>query len=666
MARVSPVQNNFTAGEISPRLLGREDVQRYSAAVSRMENYRTMPHGGATRRPGSVFVAETYDSSVKARLIEFEQSVDQAYVLELSELLGFIYKDNGQVLSAPFTPASFATPFVAADLYELQYAQTADVMYIAHKNYRPRKLTRTSHTVWTVSDVSFVDGPYLPENTTSRTMTPSAATGAITITASSAYFNANMGPVGSELGALIRLKVGANPYGYARITGFVSTTVVNATVLSTFGAASATTVWAEGAWSTYRGFPRSVTFFEQRLYFGGTSYQPQTLWGSVAGSYENFTPGVADDDAVTYTIASRKMNAIQWLRGKEVLFIGTAGNEYIAGDPTAPLTPTNVRITPQTAHGSMYLMPVEAGNVLLFATRSKRKVRELSFEYTDNSYRAPDVTLLAEHITQSGVVQMAYAAEPDTTVFAVRADGVMLSFTYDREQQIVAWARDTTDGLYESVACIPVSKASGTEGYVQRWQIVNRTINGVTKRYVEYEAEPFGADVAIEDAVFVDCGLQYDGAPVGSFSGLDHLEGKSVAILGDGAVIPNQTVTAGAITLPGSITVSKAAVGLPYTSTLTTLPGIFGSQDGTAQGKSKSWGKIKARFYRTVDALINGQVVKWRRTSDTTGAAKQPFTGTKEIQNLGWDDEARVTIEQDKPLPSTVLAIFGTQLVEDQ
>lgn len=665
MPRVSPVQNNFTAGEISPRLLGREDVARYTAAVARMENYRVMPHGGATRKPGSVFVAECIDSTKKSRLLDFEQSVEQAYVLEFGDLAMHVFKDNGQVLSGPSTPYEIATPFLEADLFALQYAQNADVMYIANEHYWPRKLTRTGHTSWTLINAPMVDGPYLKENTTSRTMTPSAATGAITIAASTAYFVASMAPVGTEPGALIRLKVGANPYGYARITGFVSTTVVNATVLSTFTAAAATTVWAEGAWSTYRGFPRSVTFFEQRLYFGGTSYQPQTLWGSTVDAYENFTPGTADDSAVAYTIASRKMNAIQWLFGKEILFVGTAGTSYTGGDPTAPLTPTNVRITPGPKHGAAYIAPLEVGNVLLFASRSKRKIREITFEYTDNAYRAPDDTLLAEHITLGGVVQMAYADEPDSVVHIVRSDGVMLAFTFDKEQQIVAFARDTTEGLYESVATIPVSKASGTEGYTQRWQIVNRTIGGVTKRYVEYEAPPFEDDVDIEDAFFVDCGLAYDGVATNTLSGLGHLEGKTVAILGDGAVIPSQVVTAGTITLPSSRTVTKAAVGLAYTSTIETLPGIFGSQDGTAQGKAKSWGKIKIRFYRSVCALVNSKEVYWRKGSDPTGAALQPFTGTKEITNLGWDSEARNIIQQDRPLPSTVLAIFGTELVED-
>ena len=268
MAHVTPAQTNFTAGELSPRLLGREDISRYAAGVSELQNFLVMPHGGADRRPGSHYVAPVKNAAKRVRLVEFEFSVTQAYILEFGDLYIRFYKDNGQIESSPGVPYEIASEFPEADLMELQYAQTADVMYIAHKNHWPRKLTRTGHTAWTITEPTFTDGPYLPDNATAITMQPSATTGAITITASSAYFVSTMAPTGTEPGALISIThVGTR--GVARITSFTSSTQVNATVLIAFGATTAQTTWREGAWSTYRGFPRSVTFFEQRLYFGG-------------------------------------------------------------------------------------------------------------------------------------------------------------------------------------------------------------------------------------------------------------------------------------------------------------------------------------------------------------------------------------------------------------
>lgn len=656
MPRVVPVQTNFTAGELSPRLLGREDISRYAAGCALLENFLVMPHGGATRRTGSVYTAEVKDSSKRVRLIDFQHSIEQAYVIELGDLYARFYRNNGQIESSPGVPYEIVTEFPEANLFELQYAQTADVMYITSANHWPRKLTRTGHTAWAISEVVFTDGPWLPDNTTAITMQPSATSGAITITASSAYFDANMAPVGTEPGALIGITHGATR-GVARITGFTSSTLVNATVLIAFGATTAQTTWREGAWSTYRGFPRAVSFFEQRLYFGGSSYQPQTLWGSAVGAYEDMTPGSNDDDAVTYTIASHTMNAIQWLRAKDVLFIGTAGGEFIAGDPSAPLTPTNVRITPQTEFGSAYVMPVVASNVVLFLSRARRKVRELSFEFADDAYRAPDVSLLAEHITASGITQFAYAKEPDSVVWAVRSDGVLLGFTYDREQEIIAWSRHTLSGVVESVACIPVDTAAGTEGYDQTWVVVNRTIDGATKRYVEYLSTPFEFVEDIADAFFVDSGLTYDGAPTTTLSGLDHLEGEEVAILGNGAVRPNATVSSGAITLDRSVT--KAVVGLPMVSTLRTLPQIQGAQDGTTQGRSKSWDRVKVRLYRSIGVLVGGERVATRTAADAMTTALEPYTGLREVQLDGWDEEAQIDVVADLPLPATILAVIG-------
>lgn len=661
MTRSVPVQTTFSSGEMSPRLFGREDVQRYLSGCATLQNFRLAPQGGAYRRSGTRYVAAGKDAATRARLVGFEYSVDVAYVLEFANLFMRVFRDGGQIESSPGVPYEIATPYATAVLRELQSAQSADVMYLAHASHWPRKLTRTADTAWTLAQVAFVDGPYLPTNTTATTMTPSATTGNITITASAAYFNANMAPVGTEPGAYIRIQHGAT-WGYAQITGFTSTTVVNATVKSAFGATTGSAAWAEGAWSTYRGFPRAITFFEQRLYFGGTSYQPQTLWGSAIGAYEDHTPGVADDDAVNYTIASQKLNAIQWLVGQNLLFIGTSGAEYAAGDPSLPLTPTNVRITPQTTHGSAYLQPVVASSAVLFLTRGQRKVRELVFNFQDDAYRAPDVTVLAEHITRSGIVGMAYAAEPDPMVFAVRSDGVLLSCAYDREQELVGWAREVTDGVVESVAVIPAT--SGDEGSSQIWISVKRTIDGADVRYIEYFTPKFENDeIEIEDACFVDSSLTYAGAATTTLTGLGHLEGETVQVLGNGAELPPVVVSGGEVTLQESVT--QAVVGLGYTSTLKTLPGITGARNGSTQGRAKSWGKMKARLYETVGLTINGRELPIRSTSDLMDTAIQPFTGIREAQLVGWSDEGQVTFEQARPLPATILAVFGVLQVED-
>lgn len=661
MARVVPVHTNFTGGEISPRLLGREDIERYRSGCATLSNFEILPHGGARRRAGFHYVASVKDSDEVSRLLPFEHSVLVAYVLEFADLFMRVFRDNGQIVTAPDTPYEIATPYLEADLFDIQYAQASDVMYLTSANYWPRKLSRTGDTAWTLSNYVPIDGPYLDANDTATTLNPSGTTGNITIAASTSFFNVGHAPVGTEPGAYFQLHG-----GYVQVTAYNSATSVDATVLDTLSASTATTTWREGAWSSYRGFPRAVSFFEERLYFGGTDYQPQTLWGSAVSAYNDHTPGTADDDAVNYTmgVARKNQNTIQWLQGHKLLFIGTSGGTFTAGDANAPLTPSNVRILPQASHGSAYIQPVTISNILLFVSRSRRKLRELSFDFRDESYRAPDMTLLAEHITRSGIVQLDYAEEPDAILYAVRADGTLASCTYDREQEIVAWNTLPTNGTIESVAVIPAT--SGTEGYDQVWVIAKRTVNGATVRYVEYLEQYFdNGDSAVDvtDAFFVDAGLQYDGVATTTLSGLDHLEGETVQVLGDGAEMPDAVVASGSITLASSVT--KASVGLGYTSTLQLLPAITGARDGTTQGRAKSWGRVKARLFESLGMQINGIDLAIRSTADLMDTAIDPYTGWREVQVNGWDEEGQITFAQTRPLPLTLLSVAGTLQVED-
>lgn len=668
--RAIPAQTSFTGGEMSPKVYGREDIARYAKGCAELQNFRLQIQGGAYRRPGTRYVAAARDSDERAHLIPFEFSSSVAYVLCLNNGYMRFFRDEG-ALGAPY---EIAIPWAADDLPKLQHAQNADIMYFVHPDYWPRKLTRVADTSWTLADVAFVDGPYLPDNTTAITMQPSATTGSITITASASYFDAGMAPSGGERGAYIRILHGAT-WGYAQITGYTSATQVSATVLSTFGGTTAVTTWAEGAWSTYRGFPRAVTFFEQRLYLGGTSYQPQTVWGSAgpvnAGpAYEDMTPGVADDDAVNYTIASEQLNEIQWMAGRDLLFIGTTSDVYAAGSRTEPLTPTNVRIVPQASRGSSYYQPVRVSNAVLFVTRCARKLRELTYDFNDDSYRAPDITVLAEHLTVGGFIDLAYASDPDPIVYAVRNDGVLLGCLYDRDQDEVGWWREVIggDGVVESVAVIPYQVAvTCGENASQVWVTVRRTIDGATARYIEYFTPKFdtnGADgLTIEDACFVDSSLVYSGAVTTTITGLDHLEGETVQILGNGAELPDAVVSGGEIELQESVT--TAVVGLGYASTIKTLPGVIPTQDGTSQGRAKSWGRLKLRLHETVGLTINDRPLPIRSPLDLMDTAIPVFSGIRTAQLDGWSEEGQITMTQSRPLPATVLALFGVYQVED-
>jgi len=317
------------------------------------------------------------------------------------------------------------------------------------------------------------------------------------------------------------------------------------------------------------------------------------------------------------------------------------------------------------------IQPLLIGNSTLFIQRAKRKLRELAFSSESDSYVAPDMTILAEHITEGGIEEMAYQQEPDSVAWLVRADGVLACMTFRREEQVVAWHRHIVGGAFgsgnavvESVATIP-----GDIDEDQVWVIVKRTINGATKRYVEYlSGFDFGTDVG--NAFFVDSGLTYSGSAATTISGLNHLEGQSVAILADGAAHANKTVSSGAITLDRSVT--KAQIGLPFTSKLETLRIDAGSAMGSSQGKNKRIGEVTVRLFRTVGLKIGTSsteldTVPFRSSSDNMDTALSLFTGDKTAEfNGGYDDDATITIVQDLPLPMTILAIFPTLSVFDK
>jgi hypothetical protein len=583
MPRSTFAFTNFTAGELSPRLDGRTDLQKYFQGCKTLQNMVVHPHGGATRRPGTKFIAET-KSNGEARLIPFEFSTTQTYVLEFGNTYMRVYKDGGQVLNSG-TVVEISTPYSAAEANELKFTQSADVLYIVHPSHQPRKLSRSSHTSWSLS-------LYAPTN---------------------------------------------NPFGSSN------------------------------------NFPSCVTFFEERLVFAGTNNDPQKLFFSKAGDFEDMTTGTNAGDGMSFTIGSDQVNAIKYLKGLRTLLIGTVGGEFVATASTSaePITPTNIQIKRQAGYGTSDVDALLAGNRILFVQRAGKKVRELVFDFDTDGYIAPDLTLLAEHIAGSGVgtgfTNWTYQQEPDSIVWVVRSDGVLTGMTYQRGENVVAWHRHILGGAFssgnavvESVAAISNSLAS-SKGEDSLYMIVKRTINGGTKRYVEV-MQPFDFADNIEDAWFLDSALQYSGSATTSLSGLDHLEGQTVSILANGSTHPDKVVSSGAITLDRSVT--KATVGLKYTSALQTMRIESGSADGSAQGKVKRIQEITTRFFQTVGAELGSSststdLIPFRDSSMAMDTAVELFTGDKQIEfNADYETDGFIYIQQQQPLPMTITAMY--------
>ncbi len=657
MAKQTVAFTNFTAGELSPRLDGRTDVGKYFNGCKTLENMVVHPHGAATRRPGTKFVHEVKTSSEKTRLIPFEFSTTQTYIMEFGNQYIRFYKDQGiitltdktisaitkanpgvvtatshgysngdhviissvggmvevngktfkvanvttntfelqnvdgqNVNTSSFTTYTsggvankiyeIASPYPTADLFDIKFAQSADIMYIVHPSHAIRKLSRTGHTSWTLSTVSITGSP-----------SPALNTG----------------------------------------TG---------------------------------KFPSCVTFFEQRLVFAGTNDNPQTLFFSKSAELENFTTGSNASDAMIYSIASNKVNAIRYLSAQRSLLVGTVGGEFVvsASGTTSPITPTNIQIQRQSSYGSANVDAVQIENVTMFLQRAKRKIRELTYNLNIDQYQATDLTLLAEHITEGGINEMAYQQEPDSILWCVRNDGTLLGFTYARAESVTGWHRHIMGGTFstgnavvESVASVPTD-LNEDEFFI----IVKRTINGATRRYVEHlTLFDYGTDQ--KDAFFVDSGLTYSGSAATVISGLDHLEGQSVSILADGSTHPNKTVSGGSITLERSST--KVHIGLGYTSLLQTMR-VESRAEGTSQTKDKRIHEVTLRLHETVGAEVGPDVNNMERIPFRSSAASMDspvplFTGDKQIEfSDDFNTDGFVVVRQTQPLPLSLLSAY--------
>ena len=749
MARVSTALTNFTGGQLSDRMEGRTDFQKYFSGCKTLENFIVQPHGSVTRRPGTTFVSEVKTSSLKTRLIPFEFSTEQSYALEFGNNYIRFYKDNGAVLEANktitgitqanpgvvtsaahgysngdtvvitgvvgmtqvnnkrFKVASVATntfqlqdidgnnvnttsytaytsggianrvytlttTYATADLFNIKYAQSADVMYLCHPDYSVKKLSRTGHTSWTITEVDFTNGPYLDDNISAVTFSSSAHTvgTARDLTASAATF------ASTDVGRLVSYRT-----GYGEITAFTSSTAVTWTIIKDTGSGSASTDWALGAFSDTTGYPSCVTFYEQRLVFAGTTNQPQTLFFSRSGDYENMDENrggtVAADDAMIYTIASNQVNVIQSLKATRTLIILTSGGEFtLNSDSTGTaVSPTNINIKKQSNYGASNIDALSVGNATLFVQRAKRKLRELAYNFDTDGYVAPDMTILAEDVTLSGLDELTYQQEPHSIIWGIRGDGVLVGLTYQRSEQVVAWHQhklggsfgSTTHGIVESVISISGNSYNRTDED-QIWVIVKRTINGTTRRYVEYFT-PFQFDSSLTQFQFVDSALAYSGSATSTLTGLDHLEAQSIRVIANGATHPDKTVSSGSITLDRTTTAAKA--GLAYTSTLQTMRLDVGSQDGTSQGKTKRIFDVTLRFYETVGAKVgpdlnNLEEIPFRSSAAPMDVAVPLFTGDKKIEFRGnFETDGYLFVIQDQALPMTLLSLYPRLITND-
>lgn len=533
---VSIIQPSFAGGEIAPTLAARVDIARYQISLKTCKNFLVMAHGGVRNRPGTTFVDSTRNNE-KSRLIRFKFNISDACVLVFTNLKMRVVRDGLYVLNTAGTaPFELDTPYTLADLAEINYTQSADIMTIVHTKYRPRELKRFSTNNWTLTEAT-----YLPSVAAPATASATAATG----TGASQVWKYQVTAVYDDANTIEEsMPVTSNDVTTYNSDGFLASltwaAVTGATYYNIYkdrsgsgvylfsGRAVATSFTDRNIIPTANdspptgldpfigagNYPGAVGYYQQRLVYGGTLNRPQTSYFSRTGVFKNFgysTPS-KDDDAITWTMASTEVNRIlNYLPLRQLLAL-TSGAEWVLQGGASGLTGKTINGNPQSYNGSGFVPPLVLNDTALYLQARGQSVSSLNYSLEADGLASDDLTLWSSHLFRDyGITEWTYQKLPDSIVWSVRSDGTLLGLTYLRRQDVVAWHRHETDGFVESVACIP----EGSDDVV--YMVVRRIIGGVTKRYIERMhtrqipliSGTQNRDVA--QAYFVDCGLSYQG-----------------------------------------------------------------------------------------------------------------------------------------------------------
>lgn len=703
MSIATPALTNFTAGEISPRLAGRVDLSKYYNGCDTLLNFVVHPHGGATRRSGFRFVRRALNPECRSLLVPFEYNAQQSYVLEFGEDTDGkgclrVFMDRGIVLvpegeEGAGQPVRVETPFVESDLEDLRYVQSNDTLILTHPMHSPHRLTRTDHHVWELERIDFTGQPeqwtednwphvacFFQERLVLAATPKQPNT--LWLSRTGEYFdfrtntrevpledwddmevredesNARDGRIGQqftvldggrfEKGSVVR---GQNPDKEKRFFRYKG----------------------EAAFLPWGGDQR-VTFAEApeagevEPIHDADGQLAVDFWDALSVGDRIVNPDAGEplaDDGMEVTLSAAQANAIEFLVPKSRLWIGTSGGEWTLGGSGSgdPLSPANIRAGQEGTCGASAGRPESVASASLFIQRAGRKLREMRYRFDSDAYISRDLTILSEHITAPGLLQLAYAQEPDSLVWCLRSDGKLVSLTYKPEQEVLAWARHETQGHVERICTV----YNGATLLDELWVVVRRRINGRWERFVEYLEDVF-QHTETRQGFFLDSGVSYAGDPVDRLEGLEHLAGESVSVLADGLVFTNRPVHQ-----DGTVLLDKPAstihAGLPYSSVLRPMDIEGGSSRGTTQTKRRRVVQVSVRFHNTLGGGVGPdpdhlEPLQYLLPSAPQGRALPLWSGDKTVKfGRGWSTDGRLAVVQSQPLPMSVLLIVPEVIV---
>jgi len=607
------------------------------------------------------------------RLENFSFNVEQSYLLVFTDLKMQIYKDDVLQTNINGSGDDFlVVPWTLAQIRDFDFIQSADTAIVTHEDVAPQSITRTSDTDWAVNVITLVNLPQFNFND-GASPSPTSEIQTITFTDASEgdrYKLALEGILSEEIvfggddptnreairdalqnlpntpntgisvsgatPAYVITLAGDSADSYQLITGTgVFTNVATFAIATTRSQAG--TSKSEDVWSVGRGYPRTCTFHEGRLFFGGSKSRPATIWGSNVNDFFNFDEGRGrDDELIDATLDTDQVNAIQSIFSNRSLQIFTSGAEFFVQE--SPITPSNVSVSPQTNLGSRRLRPVSIDGVTLFAQRTGKVINQFVFINEFQSNQTNSISSLAPHLIKSPLELVASRGTESSDanyVYILNSDGSLTVFNTLSAEDVQAFTT-WSSGLIRSVSVVSD----------RLYLLVERVINNVTVYYIEVESATSLTDSAIVSNV----------GGSDTITGLDHLEGETVDVKADGAYQGEFVVTGGQVVITRPVD-NNSEVGLPYTPIIRTMPLNTGLQNGPNAASKKKILRAALRLFESNGVIVNEQRLADKTIGLNQFDAPEPQTGLKRITLLGWSLEADITITQTTPMPMNILSI---------
>lgn len=486
--------------------------------------------------------------------------------------------------------------------------------------------------------------------------------------------NNGAGLSSDDVGRYLRFQGPDGDWRYIIITSVSSTVAFNGKFYGTwFQGIGNTSIWRLGAFSIETGYPSCISLIDERLALASTAYAPRTAWLTETGDFESFIipDPLTDTSPITVELTGEELDEILWLNSGKGLFVGTSSLvTSISPSGDGALTYKNVRQVQQTNHGAAPYPPIRIGPALLYQSSSKSCIRELIYNFSDDAYDAPNLTFLNEHFYK-GMGGSIWLETPEDLVLTPNKYGQIVSMAYERAQKVYGSTAYETDGTFLSLC-----NAFNTEKEVQDvYVITRRIINGVEKQYVEFMYESF-EEQELSEARLLDCCLEYQGAPASTFSGLSHLEGKTVFVVGyaggeTSLKVYERVVTSGSVTVDDALV--SCYIGLNYTAYIEILPSRSAKRDGSTSFRSKQHvDSLSIDLYRSAGLSVSGdkgltyEELIPRQYGGSMDQVPELLTGEANVPiESSWLNSSVIRIQSDKPMPAMIRLIMPEEDKED-